>query len=40
MSVLDQEVSDPTLADPIKRRGVAFVYNPVEDVLVEMYGIP
>jgi hypothetical protein len=29
----NSEDSDPTLADPVKRRGIAFTYNPVKDVL-------
>ena len=31
---------DPTAAEPVKRRGVSFTYNPVKDAMVEMYRIP
>ncbi len=34
------EDSDPTLADPVKRRGVAFQYNPVQGVLAQTYTGP
>ena len=37
-SFTTQEDGDATLADPIKRRGVDFVYNPVEKVLVDVGG--
>lgn len=32
------EDTDPTLGDPVKRRGAAFVYNPVEKEVVDMGG--
>lgn len=32
------EDSDPTLADPVKRRGVNFVYNPVQKEVLDMGG--
>jgi hypothetical protein len=34
------EDADPSLAQPVKRRGVAFTYNPVKDVLVRYYKTP
>jgi hypothetical protein len=34
-SFQDSEDSDPTLSLPVKVRGVAFVYNPVEKVVVD-----
>jgi Bacterial Ig-like domain (group 2) len=34
----DSEDSDPTLATPVKVRGVAFIYNPVEKEVVNMGG--
>jgi hypothetical protein len=40
VSFTNAEDSDPTLEDPVKRRGVAFVYNPVKDVLAQMYQSP
>lgn len=33
----DDENYDPTLATPVKRRGVDFVYNPVKDKIVQYY---
>jgi hypothetical protein len=30
--------SDPTLPDPVKRRGVPFIYNPVQKEVVDMGG--
>ena len=39
-SFSDSEDHDTTLADPIKRRGVPFTYNPVESVLVQYYTAP
>ena len=33
------EDSDPTRADPVKIRGIPFVYNPVKDVLVKFYAL-
>jgi len=36
----DGEDADPSLAQPVKRRGVAFTYNPVRDVLVRYYTAP
>jgi hypothetical protein len=32
-----EEEADPTFASPVKKRGVAFIYNPVKDVLVKFY---
>jgi len=32
-----KEDADPTFADPIKRRGVPYLYNPVKDVLEKFY---
>jgi hypothetical protein len=40
VSFTNSEDSDATLADPVKRRGVAFIYNPVKDVLVHLYQSP
>lgn len=37
VSSIKDEDSDPTLADPVKIRGVNFSYNPVKDVLVKFY---
>ena len=34
----NSEDSDTTLAQPVKRRGVAFVYNPVEKEIIDMGG--
>jgi hypothetical protein len=34
----NSEDSDPTLADPVKRRGVPFIYNPVQKEVVDMGG--
>jgi hypothetical protein len=34
----NSEDSDPTLADPVKRRGVSFIYNPVQKEVVDMGG--
>jgi hypothetical protein len=34
----DREETDPTLADPVKRRGVAFAYNPVQREFVDLGG--
>ena len=36
----NDEDGDPNLAQPVKRRGVAFTYNPVKDVLVRDYVAP
>ena len=36
----NDEDADPSLAEPVKRRGVAFTYNPVKDVLVREYTAP
>jgi hypothetical protein len=33
----NSEESDPTLAEPVKQRGVEFTYNPVKDVLEALY---
>jgi len=38
VSFQDSEDSDPTLADPVKRRGVPFIYNPVQKEVVDMGG--
>jgi len=35
--ISDDENADPTLATPVKRRGVAFIYNPVKDKIVQYY---
>ena len=40
VSFMNSEDSDPTLADPVKRRGVSFTYNPVKDALVRLYQAP
>jgi hypothetical protein len=34
------EDSNPSLGDPIKRRGVTFTYNPVQSVLTQVYQAP
>jgi hypothetical protein len=34
----DSEDSDPTQSDPVKRRGVDFIYNPVQKEVVDMGG--
>lgn len=39
VSFLNREDEDPTLAIPVKKRGVAFVYNPVKDVLAKFYAL-
>ena len=36
----NDEDGDPSLAQPVKPRGVAFTYNPVKDVLVRDYTAP
>jgi len=36
----NSEDADPTLADPVKRRGLSFTYNPVEGVLAKHYTAP
>ena len=38
-SFVSSEDADPTLADPVKRRGVAFAYNPVEKIVLDMGGV-
>lgn len=38
VSFQDSEDSDPTLADPVKRRGVPFTYNPVQKEIIDMGG--
>jgi hypothetical protein len=35
----DYEESDPQLAIPVKKRGVDFTYNPVADVLKQLYTV-
>lgn len=37
-SFQDSEDSDPTLADPVKRRGIPFLYNPVQKEIIDMGG--
>jgi hypothetical protein len=37
VSFQDSEDKDPTLASPVKIRGVSFSYNPVKDVLAKFY---
>ena len=39
-SFSNDEDADPTLAQPVKRRGGAFTYNPVKDVLALDYATP
>lgn len=39
VSFSNDEDIDPKLAIPIKKRGVAFIYNPVKDVLVKFYSL-
>jgi len=39
-SFTNDEDADPSLARPVKRRGVAFTYNAVKDVLVRDYTAP
>jgi hypothetical protein len=34
------EDTNPQVPDPVKRRGVAFTYNPVKDVVVRYYTQP
>jgi hypothetical protein len=34
----DADENNPQLAEPVKRRGTAFVYNPVRPQLLDMYG--
>ena len=34
------EDADPTLSDPVKRRGVVFSYNPIQSVLAQLYRTP
>lgn len=36
----NSEDADPTLADPVKRRGVSFQYTPVQAVLAKHYTAP
>jgi len=31
---------DATVADRVKRRGIAFTYNPVQSVLAQLYRSP
>ena len=38
ISPIDEDDSDPTQSDPVKRRGVAFIYNPVQKEVVDMCG--
>ena len=38
VSGTDSEDSDPTQSDPVKRRGVAFIYTPVQKEVVDMGG--
>jgi hypothetical protein len=33
----DDENNDPTLATPVKKRGIAFIYNPVADKINQYY---
>jgi hypothetical protein len=40
VSFSNDEDINPELADPIKRRGVNFIYNPVKDVLMKYYKGP
>src|SRR5712664_505604 len=40
VSFSNSEDADPTIPEPVKRRGVAYVYNPVKDVLVQLYHAP
>jgi hypothetical protein len=35
--ISDSENADPTLATPVKKRGSAFMYNPVKDKIVQYY---
>jgi len=37
-SFTDSEDSDPTLADPVKRRGLNYVYNPVQKEILDWGG--
>jgi hypothetical protein len=39
-SFSNDEDSNSTLAEPVKRRGVEFIYNPVKDILTRLYTIP
>src|SRR5213593_766043 len=39
-SFTNPEDADPSLAQPVKRRGVAFTYNAVKDVLMRHYTAP
>jgi hypothetical protein len=39
-SFSNDEDSNSTLAEPVKRRGVGFIYNPVKDVLNKLYTNP
>jgi len=40
VSFTTSEDSDVSQPDPVKRRGVAFVYNPVKDAVAQMYQSP
>jgi len=40
VSFTTSEDSDPSQPDPVKRRGAAFVYNPVKDAVATMYQSP
>jgi hypothetical protein len=35
----NSEETDTTLADPVKRRGLSYIYNPVQKEIVDMCGI-
>jgi len=39
-SFSNDEDLNSTLAEPVKRRGVEFIYNPVKDILTELYTTP
>jgi hypothetical protein len=37
IDLTDYEEKDPRVGEPIKQRGMAFTYNPIKDVLTELY---
>jgi hypothetical protein len=39
VSFADQEDFDPSLADPVKRRGLSFTYNPVQKEILDFGGV-
>ena len=40
VAFFNDEAADPTQPDPVKRRGIAILYNPVRAALAEQYGKP